>query len=76
VANHDPAMLGLLEDAEEEINGVHIGCFTNVDHIFIFDECAEYFEEGGDIGQLGADVEQICVLEGGLSVLPGVLSNP
>lgn len=76
MANHDPAVLRLFEDAKEEVDGMHIGCFTDVDNIFVFDECAEYFEEGGDVGELGTDIEEVGVLEGGLPVFPGVLGDP
>lgn len=54
--NYNPTILRNAQNAKKEINGMHIGCFTNVDYVLILNKCTEYLKESGHIGELWTDI--------------------
>jgi hypothetical protein len=49
MSHHHPTTVSFSQDSVKELDGMHVFCFTDVDHILILDESTEYLEEGGHV---------------------------
>ena len=52
-----PTVPRLFQDGMQEVYGMHVACFTDVDHILVLDQSTEYFKESSQVEQLRRDVQ-------------------
>lgn len=45
----NPTSARLLQDAQQKLYGMHIGCLTNIDHVLIFNQSTKDFEESRNV---------------------------
>lgn len=57
VPDYGPAVLSLLQEAEQENQRVHVGALADIDDVFVLDQSGEDLEEGSNVEQLGTDVQ-------------------